>query len=631
MNKLFLSQTLIFSFYLAASSFSLAADSDDIDSYHDYDAVTESIILSPIIFPIIDKHRGRRIIQQAPPEKCSKKCEKGYEKIDENQPSYPLQTATRMQHLPSGFKHEDFDQHIKDRTQRRIEMLEHGSVHNQFIVEDQNFLQGGLVLGGSVIDPHTIFGDSFLNKVQGTLSYFSRRHVNNYQDAVHSRWRQTPKRAQDFSSWNIGDSLRKYGVTSVSLYTGPRAMTIDLRAGSMMQGMWSRTITKISDTQIRVSFSKEEEAGPKVRARLTHRQNFEIKKIHNRESAYVYLFDLTNPTEKDALELLLNQDILPGSDIAKDLADNEEALLLTNNKIERTRKAKTPLQGGIPLMVRVRYARSVDENHVASFDYRNHNETNIAAKIITKNKMYRHINASRLEDNKSRKYFTHSHAHFDHTYRAAVTQFKNANNPLLSMTNQNLEIEIAFSHDNAKVRKVDKYFAAIASEVGINDFIINTGYKKNARIGYVRLAYNLMIDSKTINKIAKISHNNDDLFAKESQILIDKYFNKNNDPHEYCRSPMHERCERNLREQTLDALKKIRHILAKINRSNCEKNSQGNQKPLAKIAKLLTTNQFVLQSFIVALPSKKESYGKLSIVGTQLLPRSFNVDANRAS
>ena len=101
-----------------------------------------------------------------------------------------------------------------------------------------------------------------------------------------------------------------------------------------------------------------------------------------------------------------------------------------------------------------------------------------------------------------------------------------------------LSMEISFTHDRVKVKKVNDYNKKISKKIGLNDFVIDTGYYKKEQIGYAGLTYKLNIGTDALNYIIEQAVEDKHLFSSIYLYLINSYFVDKNDPHGICKGKL---------------------------------------------------------------------------------------------
>lgn len=632
-------------------------DDDCDDGNHDGDFIC-GLIPVPVFFPDFDAHGGRALTQLPAPlpvQKCVKQvavkqCQvptKG-KQVDDPAviptllPVANAGDATAANDADSDsesssssdedkpFPHERDSTYV-DPFNRNVITLDHGSRKNRFLVGDSRIYHVGALIGIAGVDPHSGAQVSLLTKLQHTRARWANRLAYSYADAREMKWGETPKKAKDFDSWEFGDWMRKNGIVGVNTYVGGGWVTVDARVGVLMRGIWSRHIQKIGQNLIRVTFTREKEKGKLARAQLMPSQKTEIKHVDNDEETKVYIFDISREDEAKALEDLLNKNMLPAKDFAEELAEDEKATVLTTRTVERKRKSTTPFQFGMPVMFRCRTSKHNDRSVSSITNHRNDHETVISSKAYLHQDFYRHINLPKRKSNKKWKYFSHTHQSYNRSYAGSVVETGEMGlKGSIAAASRHLHVQIQFSHDNAKVKKVNQYSDRISRKIGVNDFVIDTKYEKDARIGNVVIAYTMKVSNDALEHlIGKNSTVMRSLFIEKADELIDHYFYTLRDPHElnsHDNYRLKQRRIRKIREETHESLMAIENYLLKLNQPKVRASARESALYIAKLARELSTNHFVLHSFILALPPNPTGYGKLEISGERFLAKRFNVD-----
>lgn len=603
------------------------AGTDDGDGGEQDNDFTDFIVPYPIIFPDFDAHRGRKLVQLPGtdiPDQCQIQQDQ-CQKLDAGQ------TVDVEGDTLEPFPHVRKKALKPDPHGRQVITLDHGNVANPFMIYDEGHHHVGLLLGVGAVEPHSSVGVNILSKWQRTKGSWAQRLGPNYTEAKDMKRGKTPKKASHFDKWQLGDSMRKTGIAGLTLYGGLSVASADARAGGFLRGIWARNIQKMSANLIRVTFTREREEGPLTRLQVLPLEKSEMRKTHNQELSRVYLFDLNNDKERKALERLLKKNILPAENSVQNIADEGEATLLTSRNIKRQKVSKTPFQAGIPFIVRYRTTRHIDKPSTVILNHRNGHETKSKSKAYLKQSNHRYINAKKPNGDKRRRYFTHTHQHYNRAYAGTAVSGFNHSQKDLSRDGY-LHVQVSFSHDNPKVKKVNKYLNTFWRKIGIKDFVIDTNYEENARIGYVELNYNLKVGPEALAKLSSVTQSNKDVFKGVATMLMDDYFNNQKDPFKLCDSShdsLKKRCIVNERERTLESLKNVHKYINKLNKDKVKNSSSSMANYLAKIARELSTNHFVLHTFITSLPENPNGYSKLEIFGERFLGKRFNVDPNK--
>lgn len=539
---------------------------------------------------------------------------------------------TGMEEVKLPFPHAELAPSL-DKHGRRVIKLDHGSKENPQMVYDHGLLHIGLLLGAAIVEPHTGIQFNFLSKWQLTKGEWSLRYAANYEDACKMKWGKAPKKISDFDKWEIGDWQRKNGIVGLTLYAGVGWFSADARAGAMVRGVWSRTIEKSSETLIRVGFTREVEGGPVARLQLVPLQKSEVRRLYNSEDTRVYLFDISVEDDRKALEYILNRNMLPAKSSAEELVNEGKGSKLTTRDVSRKRTTVTPMSFGIPFIFRMRYSNYNDSMVSVINNNRNDADTVITAKSYLRQRMHRHVNGRRHEYKKW-KHFMHTHQHFDRSFAGIVaTAYAPSDRDTIVDRTRHLDVQVSFSHDNVKVKKVNKYLKRISASVGLNDVVLDTDYKKGKRIGNVQINYKLKVGDKALKSIVTGQEKKKRIFTKLAHNVVDDYFvGPNADPHGLCDSShprLRQRCIRKYHEETIDALRDIEKYLHKLKKEKVEESDKKSAKYLALISKKLATNQFVLHTFLRTLPHKETGYGKLEVFGQGFIAKRIPTDPNK--
>lgn len=635
-RKFFLLLMAIFSMSIVLPIF--AGDDDDFDLDGGFDGIPIVGYPVPIFIPYLDGHSGRALVQMPAPVAAAPIAlqAKPVAKVEQEEPlqekgaveeQAAAEDQATAQEEAQVFPHETKKPMSDPKFNRQVVTLDHGCPNNPYQVCDHGLFHLGALVGAGVVEPHSGVQGNLISRWQKAKGKWSHRWAHSYDDAKKMKWGKTPKKAKDFDTWEIGDWMRKNGIADLTVYGGVSWATADVRGGGLVQGTWSRHIQKLGKNLIRVSFTKEKGVGGTARVQALPLEKTEGKKVKNFEESKVFLFDLQNKEERKALKAVLKKRVLRGGKRAKKLAEKNGATMLTSRKIKRSKDTSTPFSAGIPFMVRYRSSHHRDKPVVKIVNHRNGNMTTIKSRAYLQQNMHRYLNFR--NKGKKWKYFKYSHQHYNRAFAGSIVNFSTEDGVNAQKQNErHLNVQISFSHDRAKVKKVNKYVRKFSKHIGINDFVLDTGYKKGARIGYVELVYSLKVGPEALEQLVADAVSYNSLFTNFAHDSITNYFNTLNDPHNICRSHIKNRylCIKHTRYKTLKSLKRIERNLRRLGDEKVMKSRSRSAKLLAKIARELSTNHFVLHSFLLALPRNDDGYGKLEIFGERFLAKKFSVD-----
>jgi hypothetical protein len=619
---------------------------DDNDSNCDDQScdMDDVLIPVPMVFPIFDAYRGRSIIQMPAPavildpicKAVSQQIVEQGGKVDQG-PMHIIEMAHIENDDTSDsssdsddenvFRHET-DKPRKDKSHNRKSIrMAHGSPSNPCHVSDHGLVQGGIVAKISVIEPHSGTKASLRSKWTYTRNNWANRYAENNSDARNMKWGKTPRKAADFDSWEIGDWIRKGGIAGAGLYLGAGWLVgLNGRAGVELSGTWTRQIQKIAENVIRVTLTRETKGGPIARARAGIVRS-QVNRVINHETTRDYLFDLDIKEERKALERLLNKNILPAKNLAEKLSEDDKATKLTTKHIIGNRSTNTPFQIGIPLIYRYRIAKHIDRPVTTTIDHRTGKESTVSVKAYLHQRTHLHINRPGHE-NRKWKYFPYTNQHYNKTYAGSVVIKTDPKDKDHSDIARYLRVQITYSHDNVKVKAANEYSDKIAAAVGINDHIIDLGYKTHARIGHLQIHYTLDVPNEQLEELI-IKNAKNELLIQPALDAIDDYFYVQNDPHNMCEhhsNTQREKCIEKIRLETNSAAIYVGNRLLALNKKQVRKSVALSTKYLAKISRGLATNQFILQSFLKALPAYDAGYAKLEIYGEQVLAKRLQIE-----
>jgi hypothetical protein len=575
------------------------------------------------------------------------------------------------------FPHRLKDPRIDEKYGRQVITLDGGSPDNPYQICDRGMFYLGALLGVGFVEPHSWVQFNVLSKWKLTSGNSSHRRAENYDQGVSRKWAKYPKKVEHFDEWKVGDWIRRNGNFSLALYAGVSYFAPDMRIGLMSEVVESIHFKKLGPQQIRVSITKEAGGGVVARAQLLPFQKGEAKDVGNLERTRVYIFNIAKDDERKALDDLVQRNVIFAGKEAYHAAKHNNATLLTSRYIKRHKTTFTPVQGGVPILARGRISWHVDRYRTAITTHRGDTKYNFTAKAYYKQSTYRHKNFKMNRGShkgKSWRNFMDKHRHYNRAYQGGVVkaprtnvdellnqgarkdgvwQFTNANPlkkdnqiidfnlikeaapiPLIVRPNQRyLHMQRSFTNDRVQAKEVNGYIKTILKKIGVNDYMVDSGYKKSAMVGYIEITWNLRVGPNAIGQIASEAALNKNLFKDTANELIDDYFSKTddefkNDPHSICRSHIKNTnlCQRMVRHETQSSLLVIAKKLRSLEKHKIAKSATKTSSRLAAIAKELSTNQFVLQAFIKKLRPNSDGYGRLQIFGERVLGREFNTD-----
>lgn len=622
-----------------AANHSSTGDFDDRD-HDDFDlsASTDSLdsTPAPLFFPDGDQHKGRGGVQE---------------------PSNETPKRT--------FPHRLEEPRIDEKHGRQVITLEGGSPDNPYQVCDHGLFYLGALIGISFVEPHSMVQFNAMSKWKLTTSNASARRAKNYDEGIRRKGAKLPKKVKHFDEWETGDWVRRNGSFSVAFYVGVSYFAPDARVGVVSEVVKSVHYQKLSPEHIRVSITKEFGGGVIARAQALPFQKIEAKDIGSRERSYVYLFDLTKEDERKALDDLVRRNVLFAGSEAYHAAKEDHATLLTSRLIKRHRSTFTPVQIGVPLLARARMTWHVDRYRTAITTHRGETKYHFTAKAHYKQKTYRHKNFKKNRGSHKGKKWRHymdKHQSYNRGYQGGVVKPVIRKEPdeqlkqilkaggvkqLPELTQapivaepakvrpryqRYIQMQLSFTNDRVQAKLVNSYLKKFLRKVGVNDYMVDVGYRKKAMIGYAELRWDLRVGPNAVNQIARDAVQDKFLFKQTANELIDNYFSKHdgikNDPHNICRAfyTNTKLCTKMVRVKTHRALRAISNKLRALEKEKIAKSSKKSAELLSDIAKLLSTNQFVLHTFILKLPKNIDGYGRLQIFGERFLGREFNTD-----
>lgn len=512
-----------------------------------------------------------------------------------------------------------------DKYGRRIVHLDHGSCDNPFLVQDHSTFNIGLLAGMSFVDPNSyVVQYNVLMKAMFTSSGNSERLASNHNDAKDMKKLKTPTKPKHFDKWEPGDNLRESGMMAVALYAGVSVVSPDVRAGGVLIGKWTKDIQKLDENLVRVAFTRGGGFGITGRIQALPLTKIEGTALKDWDGTLVYTFDRSTEEGRKALKNALHNKVIVAQD-----SDEDNVTLLTRRATKQKKISKN-LQGGIPFLVRGRMSWHQVKMSQSTANQRNGKQNNIASKGYFKQRAYRHINLPKTNKHKKWKHFAYTNQHYNKIAEGTARVIKNQEEKTVKRSDLRLAMEISFSNDKVKVKKVRKYNKRIGERVGVNDFVIDTDYKKKKQIGYVGISYKLLVNTPALKHVIDEAVEDKHLFDMVANDLIDTYFDKKDDPHSICRGTLKNKnlCVALIRFNTKRKLDKISSDLRKLHKSKIIKSKSKSSTLLAKISRRLRTNQFVLQSFISKLPPNPNGYGTFSIEGERFLGKKFIVDPN---
>jgi hypothetical protein len=609
-------------FFFSTSPVFCGSDSNSDANFDDNDDGDDGgfdIFGIPILFPYADYHRGRKLIQLRPKvlPYAANPILMAMPKLDKEQ--------IEQQDTLDEQNEQNEELIFTDKYNRRIFSLEPGSPDNPYLIQDHGTLNIGILGGISFADTQSyVVQYNALAKLFYTSGGCSERKASNYDEAKDLKQLKNPSKPKHFDSWNNGDDMRINGSMAIAIYAGVSIYIADARAGGILIGNWAKHITKLDENLVRIAFTREGGFGLTARIQALPLTKIEGRALKDWEGTLVFDFDRSTKEGRKALKNALNHRIFLKQDI-----DEDNVTLLTKRTSAR-KKISRNLQIGFPFVARARKSWHKVKMTQEVTNERNNKKTKTASKGYMKQKAYRHINLPKTNKHKKWKHFTYTNFHYNKISEGTAKISKNKITKIVKRSDIKLAMEVSFTHDRVKVKKVNDYNKIIAKKVGINDFVIDLGYKNKKQIGYVGLTYKLNIGTEALNNIINQAVENKNLFDNVSLYLINNYFAHKNDPHSICGGKLTNRqlCIALIKLKTKRKLDKIASDLRDLSKPKNIKSKSSSSTIIAKISRRLRTNQFVLQSFISLLPEKPSGYGTFEIEGEKFLGKKFIVDPN---
>lgn len=602
----------------------------------------------PILFPYADYHRGRKLIQLPPrgpaaipvlpvtPEspigKIEAPCLDQIQLPDIQQDEQLrdiLPTQVDALQLTSKDGDDNPPPPALDKYNRRIVTLDHGSPDNPYLIQDHGILNFGLLGGVSFNDTQTyVLQYNALAKFFYTTGGWSERWAPNYDAARNLKKLKTPTKPKHFDEWDNGDDIRMSGSMAVALYAGVSIYIADARAGSMLVGNWAKHITRLDKNLVRIAFTRQGGGGATVRIQPLPLSKIEGTALKDWEGTLVYTFDRSTKEGKKALKHALHNRIF-----VKEEVDQDNVTLLTQRSSGH-KKISRNLQAGIPFIIRARMSRHNVQIEQKIQNEKNGDITKMASKGRMKQKVYRHVNIPKTNKHKKWKHYTFTNYHYTTVNEGMARIFQGGETKKVKRRHLRLTMEISFTHDRVKVKKFHEYNRKISKKVGFNDLVIDADYKKNKQIGYTGITYRLNVGTEPLLYIINEAVDNKHLFDDAASHLIATYFathdDHKSDPHDICRGKFTHRnlCISFVKFKTHRKLDKISSALRKLSKPKVLASKSSSSALLARISRLLNSNQFVLQSFIMMLPPNPSGYGTYELEGERFLGKKFIVDPN---
>lgn len=577
----------------------------------------------PILLPYADYHKQRLNIKLRPPAPAFSNpavAPLGLQKPGQGQNDFmlPLEEDLNLQDKSSiSERHDKYG--------REIFTLDHGSEDDPYLTRDFGILNLGLLAGVSFTDPDSyVVQYNALMKLFYTSGTWSDRIVDNYDESKNIKKLKFPKKPKHFDDWKNGDKIEVSGNMAVALYAGVSVILADARAGSILIGKWHKKIEKLDENTVRISYTRNGGGGLTMRIQPLPLAKIEGTALKEWEGTLVYNFDRSTEEGRKALKDALHDKIFIKQD-----TDEDNVTLLTERHTSG-KKIRKNLQIGFPFIARARTSWHKVKLSQDTLKNRNNTKVKLASKGYLKQKAYRHINLPKTNKHKKWKHYAYTNFHYNRAAEGSAVIVKNNDNKEVKRSEMKLVMEISFSHDKVKVKKVNEYNKKISRKVGLNDYVIDTGYKKKKQIGYVGISYRLNVGTEALNSIINKAHENKHLFDDVSHNLLTQYFREKNDPHSICRGKLTNKnlCINYVSWKTKRGLDKVSHYLRKLHKSKVAKSKSSSSTYLAKIARKLRANQFVLQSFVASLPENPRGYGIYSLEGAEFYGEKFIIDPN---
>lgn len=564
------------------------------------------------------------------------------------------------------FPHRLLNPRIDEKYGRTVITLEGGSPDNPYQVCDRTMFYVGALIGVGFVEPHSWVQFNAISKWKYTRSKATFRSFDNYDDAIRVKKLKYPEKVEDFDTWKSADWLRRNGMVSLSASLGISYFLPDVRAGALGEYEVSARFEK-DGKLIRVSLTYEVNIGAIARAQIVPLQKAEAKDQGVYENTRVYVYDLTKDNERNDLDDLVRRNILRTRNAAdKDVKDGD-ATLLTTRIIKRHKSTFTPLQVGFPIIVRAHKTWKIDRYQTkittkSGIDYK------FRAKAHYVNTTFRNLNFKKFRGShkgKSRRHFTHHHREYNRGFQGGVVKpprFKGDDHKLQMVVKSDgsfhyverkrtdeemqrfrnqryIQVQYHYFNDRVDAKTVNSYVKKFNKKVGVNHYMVDSGYRSNAEIGDATVRWDLRVGPNAIDYITKNiveSDNYKHFFKPTANELINEYFAKRtdgfkNDPHKICRSRVKhtEACIWLVRHKTQRTLVSLAKKLKRLEKESIVKSSSKTTEILADIAKDLGTNQFVLQAFLFELPPNLDGYGRLQVFGERILARRFNTDPGK--
>lgn len=319
-------------------------------------------------------------------------------------------------------------------------------------------------------------------------------------------------------------------------------------------------------------------------------------------------------TDSEFYEVVDNYEQAIDKDKIKVLEKNINLKTIKNIKKEQS------IEVGIPFIAKTRRSnRSL--NHISSItvnDDKKPKKTYSTTHL--QQKVHSYVNVPDVDEVKPWKNFKYVHQNYTKECEGCVqSNLKN---------DRNLRVQIEFNHDKMKVSKFDKYNSKITKKVGVNDFVIDTGYQPESVIGYAEIKYLLNVDEDALDQVIDEAVLDKKIFIKNANQLLINYFCIKKDPHNICpnKAPFKQICESWIWHNTHSVLRNIVLKLRRLNNAKIKKSRNKTSAVLASIARDLKYNQFVLHTFISALPQKEGGYSSYQVAGERFLPKQVIAD-----
>lgn len=610
----------------------------------------------PILYPYFDWQRTRQIIRLRKPAPAMSIPDPIVAQFQDQDPFMHAEPFLMSPLIPDKV----------DALGRKVIVLGHGDESFPHHVQDISMVNFGLVGGLSFQDGETfILQYNAVAKLKYVRSFSTSRSAEDYPTALKMKRLDWPKKAEDFNSWDNGDSIDRRAIMGVGLYAGVSAILPDIRAGGVLVGDWHVVFTKVDEFLIRGSFTREGGIGFTARLQPVPLTKVEGTKLKNFEGTLVYTFDISTEVGRVRLERALNNHIF-----IRPTSDDDSTSLLTKRTIKRTRNTRN-LQAGIPVLARIRRSWH-NEWFSSKLKNKNDNVKKSEARIRFSQSAKRHINLpKRNNKGKKLKYFLHHNTHKNKENRG-LAEWNQHKADGKEFTKLSLIVDITYRNDKVLVKEINDYNKSLSKRVGLNDFFLDLNFTKqkklkkselkamaddsdsnsttstidsdsstserdprnyrevedkNKLIGYVELSYHLAVGTTPLLEIIEKAHNDKHLFDETNNEIIFDYFYTKKDPHKICRGRHlpYNWCVNFVKFKTKRATDKIAHHLRKIKKpSKISRKSISSR--LFNISKLASESQFTLGSFVSVLPENPKGYGIYKIRGEKFLSERFIVD-----